>query len=270
MHADPVVALLPVTQADRNFAADYGIRFGRFGELYRRAIEDGDWDQADDVQMVARHRLAHRTPAPAGDVREADDEDAKLLADANSWYSQAQIEEESWQVAERLLAKEEGLDPSHHAGAFNRLLDKQIVTKNGALSAIRKALASPTPDSSAVSGSAEGEPVAWCSPGQLANLTDIDADGGVYLPIRKTERGNFTMPLFATPKPPVDVAIWSGEHRAYWRRGSRGEGANYTLNLDEAGVWSRDDAIRLTSHCGPEKLIALHDRPNLAGDGACV
>jgi hypothetical protein len=41
--------------------------------------------------------------------------------------------------------------------------------------------------------------VAWCSPGQLANLMDVDADGGVYLPIRKSERGNFTMPLYAHP-----------------------------------------------------------------------
>lgn len=46
-----------------------------------------------------------------------------------------------------------------------------------------------------------GEPVAWCSPGQLANLTDVDRDGGVYLPIRKTKRGNFTMPLFASAAP---------------------------------------------------------------------
>ncbi len=49
---------VPVAQEDRNFAADYGIRFGRFGELYRRAIEDGQWDHTDDVQLVARHRLA--------------------------------------------------------------------------------------------------------------------------------------------------------------------------------------------------------------------
>jgi hypothetical protein len=41
--------------------------------------------------------------------------------------------------------------------------------------------------------------VAWCSPGQLANLMDVDIDGGVYLPIRKTERGNFTMPLYSHP-----------------------------------------------------------------------
>ena len=45
------------------------------------------------------------------------------------------------------------------------------------------------------------DPVAWCSPGQLANLMDVDADGGVYLPIRKTERGNFTMPLYSQPVP---------------------------------------------------------------------
>lgn len=34
--------------------------------------------------------------------------------------------------------------------------------------------------------------------------------GGVYLPIRKTKRGNFTMPLFATPAPAVD-AVPAGE-----------------------------------------------------------
>ena len=51
------------------------------------------------------------------------------------------------------------------------------------------------------------EAVAWCSPGQLANLMDVDADGGVYLPIRKTNRGNFTMPLFAAAPTPDAAAI---------------------------------------------------------------
>lgn len=62
--------------------------------------------------------------------------------------------------------------------------------------------------------SEEGEEVAWCSPGQLANLMDVDNDGGVYLPIRKTKRGNFTMPLFAvTPTPPIQ----SDDSREAWR-----------------------------------------------------
>lgn len=57
------------------------------------------------------------------------------------------------------------------------------------------------------------------------------------------------------------VAIWSGEHDAYWYRGSNDGGAGYTRDTARAGVWSRAEAERLTSHCGPEKLIALHDRP---------
>lgn len=65
------------------------------------------------------------------------------------------------------------------------------------LNRIDARLASPQPDSQ------QGEAVAWCSPGQLANLTDVDRDGGVYLPIRKTKRGNFTMALFATPSSPA-------------------------------------------------------------------
>lgn len=57
-------------------------------------------------------------------------------------------------------------------------------------------------------------PVAWCSPGQLANLMDVDQDGGVYLPIRKTQRGNFTMPLFATaPKVVTDTGTLAGKLR---------------------------------------------------------
>ena len=59
--------------------------------------------------------------------------------------------------------------------------------------------------------SASAEPVAWCSPGQLANLMDVDVDGGVYLPIRKTERGNFTMPLYSASPEPVPATNQAGE-----------------------------------------------------------
>jgi hypothetical protein len=45
-----------------------------------------------------------------------------------------------------------------------------------------------------------GEPVAWVSPGQLADHQDrIIGSGGAYLPVRKTRDGNFTMPLYAAP-----------------------------------------------------------------------
>ena len=36
--------------------------------------------------------------------------------------------------------------------------------------------------------------------------------------------------------------IWSNEHRAWWRQKSQG----YTTNIDTAGLYSRDEALR---HC---------------------
>ena len=48
----------------------------------------------------------------------------------------------------------------------------------------------------------QGEPVAWASPGQLANLTDEnDEVSGRYIPLRKTSGGKFTQPLYAAPQP---------------------------------------------------------------------
>lgn len=49
------------------------------------------------------------------------------------------------------------------------------------------------------------------------------------------------------------VRIWSGEWDAWWRP----EGAGYTLDALEAGVWTREEAERKTSHCGAEKKIRL-------------
>lgn len=91
-----------------------------------------------------------------------------------------------------------------------------------------------------------------------------EPDGDDLFVIQAVERALSAAPDAAASEA-GEVAIWSGEHRAYWRRGSRGEGAGYTLNVEEAGVWSRADAVRLTSHCGPEKLIALHERPTTQG-----
>ncbi len=45
------------------------------------------------------------------------------------------------------------------------------------------------------------------------------------------------------------VRIYSTEHRAYWRP----NGAGYTTNESEAGVWTE------TRHCGPEKGIQFYD-----------
>lgn len=47
------------------------------------------------------------------------------------------------------------------------------------------------------------------------------------------------------------VRIFSREHDCYWRP----EGAGYTTDGLEAGVYEFDDAFRRTKHCGPEKRI---------------
>lgn len=50
-----------------------------------------------------------------------------------------------------------------------------------------------------------------------------------------------------------DVAIWSGEHQGYWRP----QGQGYTNHVEEAGIWPRGLAQRMTRTCGPEKAIEL-------------
>lgn len=49
------------------------------------------------------------------------------------------------------------------------------------------------------------------------------------------------------------VLIWSGEHNCYWRPDASG----YTSRAKAAGIYTRADAERMTSHCGPEKRIEL-------------
>ena len=51
----------------------------------------------------------------------------------------------------------------------------------------------------------------------------------------------------------TNVYIWSNQWRSYWRP----NGCGYTKNVDEAGVYSIDDAWASVKHCGPEKLIVL-------------
>lgn len=58
----------------------------------------------------------------------------------------------------------------------------------------------------------------------------------------------------SAPAGEVDpVFIWSGEHNAYWRTGGNG----YTVRASKAGIWTREEAVRQTIHCGPEKRIEL-------------
>ena len=45
------------------------------------------------------------------------------------------------------------------------------------------------------------EPVGYVSPGQLGLVRDGDGDAGRYMPMRKTQRALFTLPLYARPAP---------------------------------------------------------------------
>lgn len=47
------------------------------------------------------------------------------------------------------------------------------------------------------------------------------------------------------------VRIWSAEWRAWWRPDGRG----YTDKINDAGIYSFEDAWSRSAHCGPEKGI---------------
>jgi hypothetical protein len=127
MPADPVVALLPVTQADRETAAGW-IGGSPYDVVKAEAemIRIGQLDNHRLVQAFARHR----TPTPAsGDVREAS---LKVgLAIQAAWN-------------EDDLGFRNMLPPIEFSDVELRHLGAAALA------------ASPTPDSSAVSGSAEG------------------------------------------------------------------------------------------------------------------
>lgn len=58
------------------------------------------------------------------------------------------------------------------------------------------------------------------------------------------------------PKANDKVLIYAGDGRCYWKQDQHG----YTSAL-YAGVFSREEAIALTKHCGPEKRIEFHPVP---------
>lgn len=51
------------------------------------------------------------------------------------------------------------------------------------------------------------------------------------------------------------VLIRSGEHHAWWRPGRSG----YCSDVTYAGRYSLREAIKVTHHCGPEKMISIED-----------
>lgn len=62
----------------------------------------------------------------------------------------------------------------------------------------------------------------------------------------------------ATKQP---VAIWSGEHRMWWRSNYSG----YTRAPEAIGRYTMQEAIDATHHCGPEKQIFIRDLPETVG-----
>ena len=53
------------------------------------------------------------------------------------------------------------------------------------------------------------------------------------------------------------VYIWSGQWHAWWGPNRSG----YTTRMDEAGVYTFEDAWACSSHCGPEKKIVYETIP---------
>lgn len=54
-------------------------------------------------------------------------------------------------------------------------------------------------------------------------------------------------------------AIWSGQRGGYWRPGAKG----YTDKIEDAGIYTIEECIGNTSHCGPEKRIEWHKWPSV-------
>lgn len=49
----------------------------------------------------------------------------------------------------------------------------------------------------------------------------------------------------------LKVRIWSGEWGAWWKAAAQG----YTIDIENAGIYSFEEACKYSAHCGPEKKI---------------
>ena len=93
----------------------------------------------------------------------------------------------------------------------------------------------------------EAERVVEDAPHMLMPSPPVLSDMLALSSVRRYGRDGRKARLFARG----NVRIWSQEHGAYWRPGRCG----YTRHPEEAGVYSFDDALASTDHCGPEKGI---------------
>jgi hypothetical protein len=74
------------------------------------------------------------------------------------------------------------------------------------------------------------------------------------VPGRETLARILRWPHLAAPLAGKTVRIYSGEHGGWWRE----HGAGYTEHECDAGLYTFEDALARTRHCGPEKWIVYH------------
>jgi hypothetical protein len=69
------------------------------------------------------------------------------------------------------------------------------------------------------------EPVGYMSPKQLALIVDCDDESGVYIPLRRTPKGNFTLAPFTSTAPSESEALRPlpyGSNDIQWLKAIRG------------------------------------------------
>jgi len=170
---------------------------------HRHFKPNPDLTESAKAAFVAsvRECIALVAPGAAIDAREQDEADARryrwLREEAQYFPHGAAPSVVLCDESDFFQRGERGSD---HGFIYGKKLDECIDH------AMRSSLAS-RPEAPAAAGGAQAvEPMFFASAGQAHALRDRpdDNEGGVYLPLRKTAAGNFTMPLYAATPAPED------------------------------------------------------------------